>query len=112
MADHDYWASGGIFKQKLGGDDEWLREEIRRASDTDNPFKHEFFRVLAGSIKDQSDQVRKPFEWTCRGRHPSVLMFNDQKRCRYCKPSEEHEDDHPLFWRGGQPIYNDDLSWK
>lgn len=63
------------------------------------------------SVKDQSHCEASPFKWTCIARHSEVMMFSDKKRCRYCKPTEIHEDDHPLFWRGGQPIYNDDLSW-
>jgi len=71
-----------------------------------------FFDLMAPSMKDQSDQLCTPFKWSCTGRHATVSMFSDEKRCRYCKPREEHEDDHPLFWRGNQPIYREDLSWE
>jgi len=71
-----------------------------------------FYQVMAGSITDQSDQIRKAFTHMCRGRHEGVLMCSDEKRCRYCTPIEEHEEDHPLFWKGNRPVYNEDGSWK
>lgn len=126
------------------GDDEWLRNEIKRVSEPDTRkqdflnqwtssheglvFTPEVQQRIRGqqedksalntlvtgflnSVKDQSHCEASPFKWTCIARHPEAMMFSDKKRCRYCKPTEIHEDDHPLFWRGGQPIYNDDLSW-
>lgn len=128
------------------GDDEWLRNEIKRTSEPDTRKRdflnqwtapHEglvFTPEIQQQIRDQSEDKSAlnslvtgflnsvkdqshlnesgPFKWTCISRHPEVMMFSNQKRCRYCKPTEIHEDDHPLFWRGNRPIYNDDLSWK
>jgi len=96
-------------------DPAWLKNELNWARGADAEMKEAMLNRVTGflnSVKDQSHCEASPFKWTCIARHPEVMMFSDQKRCRYCKPTEIHEDDHPLFWRGGQPIYNDDLSWK
>lgn len=80
--------------------------------DNSRSMKLGFFELTLGSIRDQSSQIQKSFAYTCNARHGSVLMCSDTKQCRYCTPIEEHEDDHPLFWRGNVPIYRPDLSWK
>ena len=119
MADYDYWASGTGRKRKLGENDDWLKEKIKQASDPDSARKQDFLNQwTAGnensaishevkerintrldSIKDQSHREVSSFRWTCIARHPDAMMFSDQKRCRYCKSTEEHEDDHPLYWK-------------
>lgn len=95
MADHHAWVTGSSFKEGGGGS-----------------MKIGFVELNYGSIKDQSQQIQKSFKWVCRGRHDCVLMCSDEKHCRYCVEIEEHEDDHPLFWRGNVPICREDGSWK
>lgn len=106
MADHDAWASGS------GLDDHtWLREEIKRVADPDS-VKLNVIQLASMGIADQSHALATPFKWKCNARHFMVTDFGDEKRCRYCQSIEEHEVDHPLFWRGNIPIYREDLSWK
>jgi urocanate hydratase len=88
----------------------FMRQRIRDQRE-DKSALNSLVTGFLNSVKDQSHCEASPFKWTCIARHPEAMMFSDKKRCRYCKPTEIHEDDHPLFWRGGRPIYNDDLSW-
>lgn len=87
MADYDAWTTGSSMKLS-------------------------FHQLMKGSIGDNHHKLFKGFEWACHGRHAGVQMCSHEKRCRYCKPTEEHEEDHPLFWRGNRSIYNEDGSWK